>query len=240
MFKNINCAWAILRAKSGRIGASEGKETMPYPRGHKAKTRERIIERARLLFNKHGFASVSIDEIMAEVGLTRGGFYNHFDTKEDLYAEAVMQVLSTQAIQRWSEYKGPGPVLAREFIATYLSQAHFDCPLMALASDVARGGEPVRRAYRQVLEAIVGTLEKGVAGPDQRRHALAVATLCIGGMVIARAVDDAELAQEIREAAKELATSVTAWNQARIGTEAAKDLATSVTAQDRARIEAVE
>ena len=62
---------------------------MPYPRGHKAKTRERIVERARLLFNKHGFASVSIDEIMAEVGLTRGGFYNHFSTKEELYGEAI-------------------------------------------------------------------------------------------------------------------------------------------------------
>ena len=122
---------------------------MPYPRGHKAKTRERIVERARLLFNKHGFASVSIDEIMAEVGLTRGG-------------------------------------------------------------------EPVKRAYRQVLEHIVGTLEKGFAGPETRRRALVVGVLCIGGMVVARAVDDAKLAHEIREASKELATSITAWNEARV------------------------
>ncbi len=189
---------------------------MPYPRGHKAKTRERIVERARLLFNKHGFASVSIDEIMAEVGLTRGGFYNHFSTKEELYGEAITQVLSSQAIQRWSEYKAAGPTLAREFIAAYLSQAHFDCPLMALASDVARGGEPVKRAYRQVLEHIVGTLEKGFAGPETRRRALVVGVLCIGGMVVARAVDDAKLAHEIREASKELATSITAWNEARV------------------------
>ena len=192
--------------------------------------------------------------------MTRGGFYNHFSTKEELYGEAITHVLSTPAIQRWSQYEATGPVLAREFIGSYLSQVDFNCPLMALASDVGRGGDPVKRAYRRVLEYMVGTLEKGFAGPESRRRALAVGALCIGGMVVARAVDDAKLAQEIREAAKELAisltawnqerieteaatdlaTSVTAWNQERIETEAATDLATSITAQDRARIEAVE
>ena len=66
---------------------------MPYSANHKAETRARIVESARALFNRHGFTEVSIDEIMASAGLTRGGFYNHFKTKDELYAEAVTQIL---------------------------------------------------------------------------------------------------------------------------------------------------
>ena len=62
---------------------------MPYTVEHKAHTRARIVASARVLFNRRGFDQVSIDDIMREVGLTRGGFYNHFSSKEDLYAEAV-------------------------------------------------------------------------------------------------------------------------------------------------------
>ena len=194
---------------------------MPYTQEHKAKTRERIVVSARRLFNSHGFTGVSIDEIMADAGLTRGGFYNHFNTKEELYAEVVTQVLACSSAKQWSERKPAGPALTREFIAAYLSQTHFDnrensCPLMALPSDVARGGEPVKRAYRQVLEYMIGNLEKGFAGPKSRDRALAVAALCIGGMAVARAVDDAKIAHEIREAARDMAISITGWDRPRV------------------------
>lgn len=182
---------------------------MPYTPAHKARTRERIVESARHLFNRHGFTGVSIDEIMAEAGLTRGGFYNHFTTKEELYAEVVQHVLSCRKPRRWSA----GDDVARAFVVEYLSRAHFDsrdnsCPLMALPSDVARGGEPVKRAYRQVLEYMVANLEKSLVGPEARRQAISVAALCIGAMAVARAVDDAKLAEEIRNAAKYLALSL--------------------------------
>jgi TetR/AcrR family transcriptional regulator, transcriptional repressor for nem operon len=185
---------------------------MPYTQEHKARTRERIVESARLLFNRHGFTGVSIDEIMADAGLTRGGFYNHFNAKEELYAEVVTQILACRSDG------GRSIGSAREFITAYLSQQHFDnrdncCPLMALPSDVARAGASVKRAYQQLLEYMVGNLEKGVAGPQARRRAMAVAALCIGGMAVARAVDDATLANEIREAAKELALSAGGWQQ---------------------------
>ena len=87
---------------------------------------------------------------------------------------------------------------------------------MALPSDVARSGEPVKRAYRQVLEYMIENLETGVSGGDSRRRALAVAALCIGGMAIARAVDDAKLAQEMREAARDTAFSVAGWTMPRV------------------------
>jgi TetR/AcrR family transcriptional repressor of nem operon len=62
---------------------------MPYPRGHRAEVKEKIIQSARRLFNRHGFDSVSLDQIMSGAGLTRGGFYSYFDSKSDLYAEVL-------------------------------------------------------------------------------------------------------------------------------------------------------
>jgi AcrR family transcriptional regulator len=186
---------------------------MPYTQEHKAHTRARIVESARLLFNRHGFSGVSIDDIMAEAGLTRGGFYNHFNTKEDLYAEVVTHALAC----RKAQHAGEGTPTARDLIVAYLSQEHFDnrdtcCPLMALPSDVARGGKPVRQAYGQVLTYLINSLENSLAGPQARRRAIALAALCIGGMAVARAVDDAQLAEEIREAAQDLALSVGGWD----------------------------
>jgi hypothetical protein len=92
---------------------------------------------------------------------------------------------------------------------------------MALPSDVARGGEPVKRAYSQVLAAMVGELEKGLRahGSDRRAQALAIASLCIGGMAVARAVDDAGLAHEIREAAKAMALSIGGWDEVQVAAE---------------------
>ena len=118
---------------------------------------------------RHGFADVSIDDIMAEAGLTRGGFYNHFGTKDEFYAAVVAQILDGTPASRWSGDQTEACDVIPAFVAAYLSQAHFDnrencCSLMALPSDVARSGEPVKRAYRQVLEYMVGNLER-VVGP---------------------------------------------------------------------------
>jgi TetR/AcrR family transcriptional repressor of nem operon len=218
----------ILQARYSAAGTAQNGQdevkAIPYTQEHKARTRERIVESARHLFNARGFTGVSIDEIMGEAGLTRGGFYNHFSTKEELCAEVVTQALACSPAKRWSGHKAAGPALTREFITTYLSQAHFDnrencCPLMALPSDVARGGAPVKRAYRQVLDYMVGNLEQGLAGPQSRLRAIALAALCIGGMAVARAVDDAALANEIREAAKDLALSVGGWDTIPVAAE---------------------
>jgi AcrR family transcriptional regulator len=177
------------------------------------------VQSARRLFNRHGFNGVSIDEIMADAGLTRGGFYNHFSTKEELYAEVVQQVLACREGEGAAPANGTRPrASGGAFVAAYLSPAHFEdrdngCPLMALPSDVARGGEPVRRAYRQVLEYMVEHLQAGVPGAEPRRRALAVAALCIGGMAVARAIDDVKLAHEIREAARDTALALGGWNK---------------------------
>lgn len=187
---------------------------MPYTKEHKQKTRVRIVEAAQRLFNRYGFAEVSIDDVMAEAGLTRGGFYNHFGNKEELYAAVVAQILDGTPAGLWSFERAEDAIPA--FVAAYLSQAHLDnrkkcCSLMALPSDVSRSGTPVRRAYRQVFEHMVENLERGLSGAERRQQALAVAALCIGGMAVARAVDDAKLANELREAAKATAFSIAGW-----------------------------
>src|SRR5258708_13378794 len=87
MFKNIFCRRIVLRP---RIGASP----MPHTPQRKQETRERILGGARRLFNRKGFAEVTIDEVMTEAGLTRGGFYRHFTTKDELYSEALRQFTS--------------------------------------------------------------------------------------------------------------------------------------------------
>ena len=186
---------------------------MPHPPEQKDESRQRIVKSARKLFNRRGFADVTIDEIMGEAGLTRGGFYNHFGAKEELYAEAILQFGHNDPPDRWQscgfDFTARGPALAREIVNAYLSQEHFEdrdgsCPMVGLPSDTARSGKLVRAAYQQILEMMVGAFETTVAPAVEgaRERALALAAMCVGGMVLARAVDDRQLADELREAVR--------------------------------------
>ncbi len=195
---------------------------MPYTVEHKQETRERIVESARRLFNRQGFTQVSIDEIMEGAGLTRGGFYNHFKNKEELYAEAVTHILSNHPAKNWDDvsfdFSVSGPALAETVVNAYLSRNHIEdldglCPMIALPSDIARGGVEVKRAYEQILEAMVNIFSGNFSTPvsNKRERALGVAALCVGGMVLARAVENNALSDEIREAARQLALVSGGW-----------------------------
>lgn len=193
---------------------------MPYSKDHKAKTRAHIVETARKMFNQHGFEGVSIDTIMDRAGLTRGGFYNHFKNKEALYSEAVTSFLMGRGAKWRSDagidMAGLDPQMARQMIESYLSAEHLtdvdgQCPMIALPSDVARAKDSVGQSYQVLVEAIVGLFETGLAkqSPTPREAALSIAALCIGGMVLARTVPDAQLSEDIRAAAKQTALGLT-------------------------------
>src|ERR1700730_10272453 len=111
MFKNIFSTTVIEGMLVGK-----GKP-MPYSPKHKQDTRERIVNSARRLFNRKGFTEVTIDEIMRHAGLTRGGFYKHFDTKEQLYEHAVKRFLCLDRPEHWQKKHvdscARGPTLAR-------------------------------------------------------------------------------------------------------------------------------
>ncbi|GAA0472497.1 TetR/AcrR family transcriptional regulator [Parasphingorhabdus litoris] len=191
---------------------------MPYSAEHKQQTRARIIEAARILFNRYGFQDVTIDMVMENAGLTRGGFYNHFKTKEQLHHAAVSSFLHGRGAE-WRKDAGvdpssPGEDMVRQMISGYLSSDHLgdidgQCPMIALPSDIARSNPQVQTSYQQLLEAMVGLFENGIGkeANDARQQALSLAALCVGGMVIAKSLPDSELAEEVRNAAERFALS---------------------------------
>jgi AcrR family transcriptional regulator len=213
MFKNISSDYSIML---------QFEDNMRYTAQHKQDTHERIVTSARRLFNRRGFSDVSIEEIMQHAGLTRGGFYRHFDSKEQLYSHAVRQFLCMRAPERWQkkhvDSRATGSELARMIVDAYLSREHLDdrdgsCPLVALPSDVARDGTAVKGAFREVLGKMVQVFAANLAHREARQQALSLVAMCVGAMVIARAIDDAKLADEIRAAARGHVLGTAGWNK---------------------------
>ena len=181
---------------------------MPYPAAHRPAVKKRIIESARKLFNRHGFESVSLHQIMAGAGLTHGGFYSYFKSKSDLYAE-VLGCFFTDP--QWKScWEGVHVDLSStdvgpQVVRAYLSRQHFEdvensCPMVALPTDVARSGKPARQAFETVFKAMVSVLERSLTTHGRRRRVTAqsIAALSIGGMIVARTMVDRTLADQLR------------------------------------------
>lgn len=164
--------------------------------------RNRVLAAASELFRARGFESVSVADIMRAAGLTHGGFYNHFESKEALAAEAVAQAWSAIAAHRARVAD------LSELLASYLSPAARAapgkaCPAAALAGDIRRQPDGVRRAFSDGLEDMIAELEVRLAGcPDTcRRRAVALATRMIGALILSRAAPDGTaLARELLSA----------------------------------------
>src|SRR5579863_4623357 len=196
---------------------------MPYPAGHHAAVKKNIIDCARKLFNRHGFESVSLNQIMAGVGLTHGGFYSYFKSKSDLYAE-VLGCFFTDP--QWKNcWEGVHVDLSStdvgsQVVRAYLSRQHFDdvensCPMVALPTDVARSGPSARRAFETVFRAMVNVLERSLSGQKRRRPSTAqvIAALSIGGMIVARTLVDRSHADQLRSACLAGALQLGGWEE---------------------------
>jgi TetR/AcrR family transcriptional repressor of nem operon len=170
----------------------------------RALTHQRILDAAGRLFRAHGTDGVGVDSVMKEAGLTHGGFYAHFASKEALVAE-VAQTLLQQAAQRWDHVsRTRDRTEALENIVTsYLDHDHVAsnacCPLTTLGPDVARR-ETSRSAIHDALVGMVQALTRCLPG---RRRAKALVTLStmVGAVVIARLADDPALAEDVLDAA---------------------------------------
>jgi TetR/AcrR family transcriptional repressor of nem operon len=195
---------------------------MPYPAGHRVEIRRKIVDSARSLFNRQGFDNVSISQIMLGAGLTHGGFYNYFGSKNDLYAEVLGCFFTDPEWKnRWEGVEvdmglaEAGPQVVR----AYLSRQHYEdvgnsCPMVALPSDVARSGEGAKQAFQTVFAAMVSVLERGLdQDRNSRAYAQAIAALCVGGMVVARAMSDHPAADELRDACMHVALQLGGWDQ---------------------------
>ncbi|MEO9190534.1 MAG: helix-turn-helix domain-containing protein [Acetobacteraceae bacterium] len=176
-----------------------------------AASRARIVEAAGRLFRERGFDAVGVDAVMHEAGLTHGGFYTHFPSKEALVAEAASAALARSA-SRWEALSRdePGEVALGRIVASYLDPAHVaeparGCLLAALGSDVARH-PAARPGVTAAIRVMLGALARCLPGKRRER---AVAGLCtlVGAVVLARASDDPALSAEILEAARGAATA---------------------------------
>jgi AcrR family transcriptional regulator len=210
----------IERRRSTILNAEE--EFVSYATGHGERTKKMIVKSARRLFNRLGFDSASINQIMAGAGLTRGVFYSYFDSKSDLYAEVLGCFFTDPG---WNDsWEGvhvdlTAADVGRQIIRAYLSRQHLEskdnaCPMVALPSDVARSGASAKRAFETVFKAMVNRLESGSKGDRRppRITAHAIAALCVGGMVIARAVNDRGFANEVCDASMAVALNLGGWD----------------------------
>lgn len=175
-------------------------------REQKAETRQHIVEAAGRLFRRHGIDAVGVDAIMHAAGLTHGGFYGHFPSKEALVVEVAAASLAGSAArwERLSAEHAPAAALARivdsYLDATRVADAERGCVLTTLGSEVARRPE-ARGGIAQSVRVMADALGRCLDGGDPQ-HALAALATLVGAVVLARLADTPALAGDILDAAK--------------------------------------
>ena len=181
---------------------------MKVSREQAAQNRERIVETAAQLFRERGFEGIGVADLMKEAGLTHGGFYGHFSSKEDLIAEAsACALMHSLAVLSKVAEREQGDALSA-VANSYLTSRHRDnpgagCLLAALGPDVARQGPAVRRSVTDYVRNAVDlltTMVRGKSKAARRQKALSTYATLVGTMVMARAVNDRALSQEILDA----------------------------------------
>lgn len=187
---------------------------MRYPAGHKEQTRAKILRAAGKVFRREGYHAAGVDKVMEEVGLTAGGFYAHFESKESLLAEMLAPAAAEAGALRDQELEEvAGRAWVEAFVECYLRPSHLTkteegCPLPALVSEIARTGGPVKASFEAIIRDLAARL-RSQAGPEglTEDRALAILALCIGGLGVARSVNDRAFAEQILAACRDLATA---------------------------------
>ena len=184
---------------------------MGYTQEHTRRTRARIIEAAGRLFRRHGFHGVGIDDLMAEAGLTRGGFYAHFRSKEDLFVSVLAEELEfTTRLRgaRAESSKNPRRAAAQR-VAYYLAPENLArvgaaCTMAANISDLGRTSHRARSAFTQSFGGLVEEFRDIVAPqrPDREARALAAIATCVGAITLARALTDRAAAISVLESSE--------------------------------------
>jgi TetR/AcrR family transcriptional repressor of nem operon len=182
---------------------------MKVSREEAAANRERIIGVASRLFREKGFDGIGVADLMKGAGMTHGGFYGHFKSKNHL-AEEASSLAADRAAERWKGLAESAGADAFEALVTnYLSEEKrcspgTGCLFAALGSDASRQRSPVRRVFAGGLERLFRILADASSGrskAEKRRRAISVFSEMVGAMVLARAVDAPEFAGEILRAA---------------------------------------
>jgi len=187
----------------------------------KQKSRGAIAASATALLRERGIKASSVMDVMKGAGLTVGGFYNHYDSKEELFVEALRNAASANWDQLLKSAKGDSPrSRTLSVIRQYLSRKHRDnketgCPLPSTAPEVAREGEPYRSALEEELSGFASSLANMIdAGAESREKALGLIALMYGALSLSRAVADTRLSEEFLQAGRKLAERALADEEA--------------------------
>ena len=179
---------------------------MRYAEDHKAQTHQRILHEASARFRRDGIGATGLQPLMKALGLTHGGFYAHFKSKDEL-VEKALRCAADQLKERTEQ------AFAREdslnaFIDLYLSPVHRDnpetgCPLPTMSAELGQRGEP-SVITDEVLKSRLGALENALSGdPDANARALVMMSTVIGALVMSRSVQDKAFSDRILETTKE-------------------------------------
>ncbi len=191
---------------------------MRYAPDHKPATRARIVAAAARVLLDQGLAGTGVHQVMARAGLTHGGFYAHFRSRDALIAEALEALLEErrgQLVAGLDELRVEQRLA--QIVGRYLNRRHRDnaeagCPLPALGGEVARADPELRRRFERGLAALAdeiaapqGEDADAGAGASPEERALATLALCAGGVMLSRAVGDGELSDRILRACRRFA-----------------------------------
>lgn len=185
------------------------------PRASRAQAqahREQVLDAAAAQVRERGAGAMTVPELMAAAGLTHGGFYRHFRSKEDLVTQASTAAYA-EKIREMEQIRADspdGPAARRTFIERYLSVQHRDtagrgCGIAALAGDVARAetDSPLRAAYVEGIRNMIGKLaEFGERSADEEREVLIEVSVMAGALLLARASAGDDLSERILDAAR--------------------------------------
>ena len=192
---------------------------MRYGKEHKAETHRRVVDAAARRFRKNGIEATGVVELMADAGLTHGGFYAHFPSKESLVREAILaagaqgrESFERQIEQARAEGRDPVEGMARQ----YLSAIHRDrpdrgCSVASLGSEIARHPRKTREAFAEGLEMTIGMIAKALPEPtraDARERALGVFGAMIGALQLSRILADPSSSQAALEAGVRTALAI--------------------------------
>lgn len=195
----IKCMMRVMRNKqpSARAAAKEA-------------THERIVSVAARAIRRNGYHGTGVADIMKEAGLTHGGFYAHFESREAMLAEAALQACAQSVATVAGAVAGePASQAMATVLKAYLSRQHVEsvetgCPLAALGSETSRQSPEVRRVSTRHIKEMVDLIARQSpqwGQPETHEQALVTLSTMVGALVLARAVDDVALSDNLREAA---------------------------------------
>jgi TetR/AcrR family transcriptional repressor of nem operon len=185
---------------------------MRYSKEHKFQTHERIVKKASVKLREKGAHGIGVADLMKDAGLTHGGFYAHFDSRDALVIEAFTHAMD-RSTARWRKLSEETPVEKRlsKIVNTYLAPVHRDdlghgCAVPALAAEIARESAKTRRVFSGRMEQMIDMLAEqfhGMPRKAARKEAVAALATMMGSLVMARVAGNSELSEEILKSGRD-------------------------------------